>query len=257
MAYAISRGGSDWREFFVKEIESGDQLEDHLEWIKFSGISWYKDGFFYTRYPQPEEGDELKGANMNARIYYHRIGTPQSEDLLIHQDEAHPEWGFGLSVTEDENYMVLTVTESTSGNAIAFRKSGLGETAFTWLDKDFDNDFTLVGSKDQMLYLLTNYQAPRYKLIGIDVSKPDPANWLDIIPEHGKQVLESVNLAGGKFIATYVKDAYHVASVYELDGSPLHEVSLPGIGSLGGFSTKTQKDSMWHRRCLIPRRSHD
>jgi prolyl oligopeptidase len=246
MAYGIFRGGSDWREFFVKEIESGKLLADHLEWIKFSGISWYKDGFFYTRYARPEEGDELKAANINARIFYHRIGTPQSEDLLIHKDETHPEWGFGLSVTEDEAFMVLTVTESTSGNAIAFRKAGTGETAFTWLDRDFDNVYSLVGSKGQMLYVLTNYKAPRYKLIGIDVSNPDPAYWLDILPEHEENVLESVNLAGGKIIATYVKDAYHEAAVYEIDGSPLHEVSLPGIGSLGGFSTKMEDNTAFY-----------
>jgi len=246
MAYGISRGGSDWREFYVKEIESGNLLEDHLEWIKFSGISWFKDGFFYTRYARPEEGDELKAANMNARIYYHRIGTPQSEDQLIHKDEANPEWGFGLSVTEDEEFMVLTVTESTSGNAIAFRKAGTGENPFTWLDRDFDNDYSLVGSRDNMLYILTNHKAPRYKLIGIDAANPDPENWVDILPEHKGNVLESVNLAGGKIIATYVQDAYHKAAVYELDGSPLHEVSLPGIGSLGGFSTKMEDNTAFY-----------
>jgi prolyl oligopeptidase len=246
MAYGISRGGSDWREFYVKDVESGKQLDDHLEWIKFSGISWFKDGFFYTRYPKPEEGDELKAANMNASIYYHSIGNPQSQDLLIHQDETHPEWGFGMSVTEDEKYMVLTVTESTSGNAIAFKKAGMDETPFTWLDRDFDNDYSLVGSQGQLLFVLTNHKAPRYKLIAIDVANPDPSNWMDIVPEHKENVLESATLAGGKIICTYVQDAYHTAAVYELDGSMLHEVSLPGIGSLGGFSSKMEDNTAFY-----------
>jgi prolyl oligopeptidase len=125
LAYGISKGGSDWQEFFVRDVETREDLSDHLNWIKFSGMSWYKDGFFYTRYATPEAGEELKAANMNAKVYYHRVGTDQTEDLLIHQDESHPEWGFGVGVTEDEKYMYLTVTESTSGNAIAFKKAGL------------------------------------------------------------------------------------------------------------------------------------
>ncbi|MEN8201873.1 MAG: prolyl oligopeptidase family serine peptidase [Bacteroidota bacterium] len=246
MAYGISRGGSDWHEFYVKEIESNMQLEDHLEWIKFSGISWFKDGFFYTRYARPEEGDELKAANMNARIYYHRIGTGQSEDRLIHKDEANPGWGFGMTVSDDEKFMVLTVTQSTSGNAIAFRKSGIDETPFTWLDRDFDNDYKLVGNQGNMLYILTNHNAPRYKLIGVDVSKPAPENWMDILPEHDKNVLESVKLAGGKIIATYLQDAYHIASVYELDGSMLHDISLPGIGSLDDFNSSLEDNTAFY-----------
>ncbi len=245
MAYAISKGGSDWREFFVKDVESGEDLEDYLKWIKFSGMSWYKDGFFYTRYATPEEGDELKAANLNAKVYYHRIGTEQSEDLLIHQDEANPEWGFGLGVTEDEAYMFLTVTESTSGNAIAFKKAGLNDEPFTWLDKDFDDDYTPVGNKDNMLYVLTNNNAPLYRLIGIDLNNPSPENWVDIIPEQA-DVLESATLAGGKIIATFIQDAKNAAYVYNLDGTLLHEVSVPGIGSLGGFSGKMEDNTAFY-----------
>jgi prolyl oligopeptidase len=245
MAYAISKGGSDWREFFVRDVESREDLEDHLKWIKFSGMSWYKDGFFYTRYPTPKEGDELKAANLNAKVYYHRIGTEQSEDLLIHQDEANPEWGFGLGVTEDEKYMYLTVTESTSGNALAFKKAGLNEEPFTWLDKDFEDDYMPVGNKDNMLYVLTNNQAPLYRLIGIDLNNPSEENWVDIIPEQ-ENVLESATLAGGRIIATYIQDAKNEAYVYALDGTLLHQVALPGIGSLGGFSGKMKDNTAFY-----------
>ena len=246
MVYAISKGGSDWREFYVKDMESGDDLPDYLKWIKFSGMSWYKDGFFYTRYATPKAGDELKAANINAKAYYHRVGTEQSEDLLIHQDEANPEWGFGVGVSEDEKYMFLTVTESTSGNAIAFKKAGLDELPFTWLDKDFDDSYFPIGNKENMLYVLTNNEAPLYRLVGIDLNNPSRENWVDIIPEHGKNVLESATLAGGKIIATYIQDAYNAAYVYKLDGSMLHEVSLPGIGSLGGFSGKMKDKTAFY-----------
>jgi len=245
MAYAISKGGSDWREFHVKDVESGQDLDDHLQWIKFSGMSWYKDGFFYTRYATPEEGDELKAANVNAKVYYHRVGTEQNEDLLIHKDDANPEWGFGVGVTEDEEYMYLTVTESTSGNAIAFKKAGLDNTPFTWLDQDFDDDYTPIGNHENILYVLTNNEAPLYRLVGIDLNNPDRENWVDVIPEQGN-VLESATLAGGKIIATYIQDAKNAAYVFNLDGSMLHEVALPGIGSLGGFSGKMDDNTAFY-----------
>ena len=101
-AYGISRGGSDWQEFFVRDIGTGEDLKDHLQWIKFSGIAWMGNGFFYTRYDRPAEGDELKGENKNAKIFYHRVATPQEEDILVYRDEAHPDWGFSLDVTEEE-----------------------------------------------------------------------------------------------------------------------------------------------------------
>ena len=244
-AYGISRGGSDWREFFIKDVETGMDLEDHLEWIKFSGISWYKDGFFYTRYATPETGDELKAANINAKVYYHRVGTKQSDDLLIHKDESNPEWGFRLGVTEDEQYIFLGVEESTSGNALAFRKAGIDDTPFTWIDKDFDDDYYPIGNHGNMLFVLTNNEAPLYRLVGIDLKNPERENWVDIIPEQGN-VMESATLAGGKIVASYIQDAYNTAYIYNLDGSILHEVTLPGIGSLGGFSGKMKDNTAFY-----------
>jgi len=237
-AYGISRGGSDWKEFFVRDIETGKDLDDHIEWIKFSGISWYREGFFYSRYDAPGEGDELKAENKNSKVFYHRVGTPQSEDILIHKNDKEPDWGYSLNVTEDEQYMILYVTESTSGNALAFSKAGLEESSFTWLDKDFDNDYVVVGNEGSVLFVLTNLEAPKYKLVGIDLNNPARENWADVLPEHGKNVLESVSLAGGKIIATYIQDAYNMASAHQLDGTLLHEVTLPGIGSIEGIEGK-------------------
>ena len=239
-AYGISKGGSDWREFYVKEVENGEDLGDHIQWIKNSGISWYRDGFYYTRYDTPAKGDELKGENKNAKVYYHRLGTPQSEDILIYQDPAHPDRSFNLGVTEDEAYVLLMGYESTSGNSLAFKKAGLDDTPYAWLDEDFDDDYVPIGNHGNMLYVLTNSDAPLYRLVGINLDHPERENWIDIIPEDQKNVLESATLAGGKIIATFIQDAYNNARVYNLDGTMLHEVSLPGIGSLGGFSGKIE-----------------
>lgn len=238
VAYAISRGGSDWREIKVREVETGRDLEDHLYWVKFSGISWYKDGFFYTRYEEPEQGDELMAENRNARVYYHRVGTSQEEDLLVYKDELHPDRGFGIAATEDEQYFIMLVTESTSGNALAFKKAGLDNEPFAWLDEDFDHNLIPIGNKDHMLYVLTDFQAPRYRLVGIDLNRPEQENWVDVIPQHETNVLESAVLSGNRIIATFLKDAYNVATVHDLEGAFLHEVSLPGIGSVEGFHAR-------------------
>ena len=246
VAYAISRGGSDWREILVRDIESSKDLDDHVQWVKFSSISWYKDGFFYTRYEQPEEGDELKAANMNAMIYYHKLGTGQDQDLLIHKDPEHPERGFGMGVSEDEKYMFLTASQSTSGNSLAFKKAGLDKKAFTWIDEDFDDDYIPIGNKGNTVFVLTNNEASNFRLVAIDLANTAPENWKDVIPESEKQVLEGATLAGGKIIATFLKDAYNQAKVYELDGTLLHEVSLPGIGSVGGFTAKMKDNTAYY-----------
>lgn len=246
VAYGISKGGSDWREFFVKEIATGNDLGDHIEWIKNSGVSWYKRGFFYTRYDTPAMGDELKGENKNAKIFYHALGTLQPDDRLVHKDEANPDRSFYMTVTEDEQYMMLMGYESTSGNSLAFKKAGLDDLPFTWLDEDFDDNYSPVGNNGDMLFVLTDNDAPRYRLVGIDLNNPAREHWVDIIPEHEKNVLESATLAGEKIIAQYIQDAYNSASVYELDGSLLHEVALPGIGSLGGFRGKMKDKTAFY-----------
>jgi len=237
--YGISRAGSDWNEFFIKDIESGEDLEDHLKWIKFSDMSWYNNGFFYSKYDEPKEGDELSAANTNNKVFYHTVGTQQSDDKLIYKDPKHPNRGFGASVTDDENYIIITATESTSGNAFGFKKAKINNKPFNWLVETFNQDYSPIGNIDNILYVLTNRNAPMYKLVAIDLNNPAPENWTDIIPEKD-QVLESCSLAGGHLIATYLKDAYNVTEVLNLDGSLKHKVEFPGIGSVGGFRGKTE-----------------
>ncbi len=235
LGYGISRGGSDWSEFYVRDIKTGKDLSDHLKWIKFSGIAWYKNGFYYTRYPEPAEGDELKGTNENSKIYYHQVGTAQSEDVLIYEDKNHPEWGFGAQVTDDNEFLIIYVTESTSGNALYYKRLGVEKAPVVKVIEGFDNDFSLIDHQKGMFLVLTNSKAPKYKLISIDVDNYESDYWNDIIPESNRDVLMSASVLDNRIVTKYQKDAHSEILVFESDGSFLHNVKLPGLGSVSGF----------------------
>ena len=240
LGYGISRGGSDWKEFFIKDIETGKDLDDHLKWIKFSGIAWYKNGFFYTRYPEPSAGEELKGANTNAKVYYHKAGTPQSEDILIYEDKKHPGWGFYAQVTDDNEYLIITAMESTSGNALYFKRLNVKNAPVVKVVQNFENNFWVIDHQNGNLLVLTNCEAPKYKLIKIDVNNYDPVHWRDVIPESDKNVLKGVSVAGHRLIANYQKDAHTQILVFGYDGTFMHELKLPALGTASGFSGKKE-----------------
>ncbi len=237
LGYGISRGGSDWREFFVKDIETGKLLDDHLQWIKFSGIAWYKDGFFYNRYPTPEKGDELKGQNTNSQIFYHKVGTPQSEDVLIYEDPQNPAWGFSASVTEDEKFLIIGVTESTSGNALYF-KNLEKDSPVVKVINTFDKDYSVVDHINGKLWVYTNDGAAKYQVMEVDINNPERANWTSLIPEDENNVLEYITLTGGKIFANYQQDAHSAVKVYTPAGKYLYDVELPSIGTVSGFGGK-------------------
>ncbi len=235
IGYGISRGGSDWNEFFVRDIATKKDLKDHLKWIKFSGIAWYKDGFFYTRYPEPKEGNELKGANLNSKIYYHKVGTPQSEDKLIFEDKDHPERGFYAQVTDDDEFLVIYANESTSGNALYYKRLGVKNASVVKIIEDFENDYHVIGHFNGKFYVHTNKEAPKYKLLCVDVDAYHFDHWKDVIPESNKDVLMGVSVIGDKLIANYQKDAHSEIMVFSQTGIFLHDVKLPGPGSVSGF----------------------
>ena len=238
LGYGISRGGSDWQEFYIKDIETKKDLKESLKWIKFSGIAWYKDGFFYSRYPEPAKGDELKAANLNAKIYYHKVGTPQSEDELIYEDKEHPGWGFGAQVTDDNEYLIIYVTESTSGNALYYKRLGVKNSPIVKIVDNFDNDYSVIDHLNGKFIVRTNNEAPKYKLISIDVEDHDFKHWKDIIPESDKDVLMSVSIMDNKIITNYQHDAHSQVMVFDINGSYLHDVKLPGLGTVSGFSAE-------------------
>lgn len=241
-AYSISKAGSDWSEINVKETKTGNVLSDKIEWVKFSGISWKGNGFYYSRYDQPAQGKELSLKNEYHKVYYHKIGDPQSSDVLVYENPAYPLRNYSAGTTEDEQYLVLHETETTSGNSLYIKDLGQPDSKFIKIAEGFRFDYNVVHNVGNIFYILTNDGAPRNRLVAINLSNPSPDNWRVIIPEKN-EVLQSVQIAGGKFVVEYMKDATSKAYVYNLDGSLVHEINLPGIGTLAGFSSK-EKESL-------------
>lgn len=234
MAYGISKAGSDWVEINVMDLATQELLEDKVEWVKFSGINWYKDGFYYSSYDAPTEGSDYSGKNEFHKVKYHKLGTDQSEDKLIYQDKENAQRNAGAGVTKDEEYIYITTSESTNGNSLMVKKAGTNDS-FTKLVDNFDTDNYIVEHLGNGQFLVnTNYNAPNNKIVKVDVNKPDQENWVDFIPEKD-YVLRGVSIAGGKIIANYMKNVQTKLEVYDMNGEYLHDIDLPGIG-IAGFS---------------------
>lgn len=236
LGYGISRGGSDWSEIYVMEIDTRKNLKDHIEWVKFSGISWKDDGFFYSSYGEPEEGDELSGQNRFHKVYYHKLGDPQSNDKLIYGDDNNPLRNFYAYLTEDEKYLILTATESTSGNALyAAKLNGLENIKFHELASGFDNDYSVVDNIGEQLLMITNYDAPNQRLVSTKYDNNDPSKWIQIVAEK-EGVLQGVSMVSDLLLVRYIKDASSKAYFHKHDGTFVREFKLPGIGTLSGFN---------------------
>ncbi|HZK06957.1 MAG TPA: prolyl oligopeptidase family serine peptidase [Bacteroidales bacterium] len=244
LAYAIARGGSDWNEIKVMEIDSRNQLDDHLKWVKFSGMAWKGDGFYYSRYDAPK-GSELSGKNEFHKVYFHKVGEPQSKDVLIYEDPAYPLRNYSAGVTDDEDFLLLYHTESTSGNALYFKDLRKPGKDFTSIVTGFDNDFAVVDDYNGKFLVRTNYNAPKYQLLLIDPALPQPENWATLIPEK-EEVLEGVTLVGGKIVAQYLKDAYSQAFIYDMWGNLIRALDIPGIGTLAGFNGKKDENTAFY-----------
>ena len=241
LAYLIARSGSDWNEVFVKDIATGKDVSDHLKWIKFSGVSWYKNGFYYAAYDAPEAGTELSNTNEFHKVYYHKLGNKQAEDELIYQDSNFPKRLYGVSVTDDEKYLILSAMSASQGNALYFKEVGNKNDDFKMITDELNFEHHIIDNVNGSLLMYTNNGAPKYRLVSVDVKKPSKENWKNVIAEK-ENVLSSVKLAGGKLVATYMKDAYSKIEILNMDGSFDYEFELPGIGTAGAFSGK--KDEM-------------
>lgn len=239
LAYFVSEGGSDWRTGYVKDMQTGKLLEDKIQWAKFSGLSWQGDGFYYSRYPEPEEGDELSAANEYHAVYYHKLGTPQADDKLIYVDKEHPQRNVYAGTTEDERFTMLSNSESTSGNALSVIDQKTG--AKTDLITDFENDYNVVDNEGDQLLLLTNDDAPKNRVVKVDLKNPSKGNWVDFIPE-SDDPLRGVSIVGGKIFATYMHDASSLVKVFDKEGKYLQDLELPGIGSTGGVRGKKEDE---------------
>ncbi|MDD4142891.1 MAG: prolyl oligopeptidase family serine peptidase, partial [Bacteroidales bacterium] len=236
LIYSISREGSDWNEFLFMDIDSRENLEDHLKWIKFSNIEPYNDGVIYSRFPEPKEGDMLKGTNENGMVYFHKLGTPQTEDILLYSEPQNPLRSFNIYVSDDEQYMFLYSSESTSGNALAFKKTG--DKNFIPIITECENDYSVIDVVNGKFYIYTNYLAPNYRVVEVDPESYDVSQWRDIIPEKD-YVLKSCAIFGDKFLAGYLKDAHSLVQFYDLEGKYLYDLEA-GIGTIGGFGGKRE-----------------
>ncbi len=232
-AYSIARSGSDWNEIFVKSIADGKQLDDHLKWVKFSSMSWRGDGFYYSRYPEPVEGKKLSGKNQYHKIYFHKIGRKQAADKLIFENTEQPQRTYYAQTTKDESFVLIYESVSTSGNALYVQAPGTSK--FIPLARGFENEYRVIDNIGSKLLVMTNREAPKWRLMLIDPKRPAYKNWQTVLPER-KDVLKSISLAGDKIIAHYMQDVKSVAYVYDLAGKNEQVLELPGIGTLTSFS---------------------
>jgi prolyl oligopeptidase len=236
LAYSLSASGSDWQEWKVRDVETSKDLSDDLKWVKFSGASWTRDGkgFFYSRYDEPKS-DALKGTNYFQKIYYHKLGTPQSEDVLVYERPDQKDWLFEGEVTEDGNYLIITVFQGTDVKSrIYYKDLKAKDSAVVKLLDDFDAAYRFVGNEGPRFFFQTDLQAPRSKVIEVNVTKPERDNWKVIVPE-GKETLQTTTFVNNKFVANYLKDAYTQVKVYDTAGKLVNEVAFPGIGAAEGF----------------------
>ncbi|MFQ5845067.1 MAG: prolyl oligopeptidase family protein [Planctomycetota bacterium] len=237
MAYGLSSAGSDWQEWKVRDVDEGVDLADRLEWVKFSGASWTPDGkgFFYSRYDEPAGGARMTGVNYFQKLYYHRVGTPQSEDRLIYERKDHKEWGFGGIVTEDGRYLVIHVSQGTDPkNRVFYKELGARDAPVVALLDDFDAAYDFVGNDGPVFWFHTDLNAPRGRLIAIDVRSPSRDRWVEIIPQR-REVLRQASVINDMFVASYLKDAHSQVRIHRLDGTFVREVRFPGLGTASGF----------------------
>lgn len=240
LAYGISASGSDWMEWKVRRVATGEDLPDHLRWVKFSGASWTRDGkgFFYSRYDEPNEATRLEAVNYYQKLYFHRLGTPQAEDVLVYERPDEKEWGFSGEVSEDGDYLIISVWQGTDRRNRVFYKDLTAEKGnVVELVSQLEAAYTFIGNEGPLFWFLTDLKAPRGRIIAVDVRRPGREAWKEIVPQ-ARETLGEVSLVGGRFIASYLKDARTQVKVFHTGGEFERELALPGIGTAGGFTGK-------------------
>lgn len=243
LAYGISKSGSDWQEWLVRDIDTQQDLNDRIEWVKFSGASWdhQNAGFYYSRYDQPDEKTKLEAVNYYQKLYYHRLGTSQSEDKLIYERPDQKEWGFSGDVTEDGRYLIISVWKGTDRrNLLFYRDLTAANAPVVELISEFEASFSVFDNDGSTFWVETDLDAPRSRVVKIDLTQPDRANWQEIIPE-AAETLQGVNLLNHQLVANYLKDARSQIKLFSLSGELIKEIELPGVGSAGGFGGKREE----------------
>lgn len=247
-AYQISASGSDWREIRVRDVVTAQDLPDRVQWVKFSGIAWKKDGsgFFYSRYEAPKESEKLTRVNEFQKLYFHRVGTEQSQDVLIYERKDHPKWGIGGSVTEDGRYLVITLSEGTDPkNRVFYQDLTQPTSAVVELLTEFDASYDFAGNDGPVFWFRTDLGAPRGRLIAIDTRRPARGDWREVVAQ-AEATLTQVGVTGERLVLEYLKDARSQVKLYRLDGTFEREVVLPGIGSAAGFGGKREETETFY-----------
>ncbi|PHX54056.1 S9 family peptidase [Tychonema bourrellyi FEM_GT703] len=268
MAYGLSTSGSDWQEWKIRDIETGADLSDHLKWVKFSGAAWTHDGqgFFYSRYDEPNEKSKHEDVNYYQKLFYHRLGTAQSEDVLIYDRPDQKEWGFSGGVTEDGKYLIISVWQGTeTKNLIFYKDLTAPESAVVELISEFEAEYNLIDNEGSVFWFQTDLNAPLGRVIAIDINNPPPSSlagdetppsppltkggiqggFTEIIPE-AAETLGGIGILNNQFVTSYLKDAYTQLKIFNLDGSFVRQIALPGIGSAGGFGGKRHETETFY-----------
>lgn len=240
--YGISKAGSDWTELFVYDVENEKKLDDHIKWVKFSGISFYKNGFFYSSYGIPEKGKELSVKNEYHKVYYHKLGTKQEEDELIYEDKTKPLRNFYVYTTYDDKYLILSCSEGTSGNLLLIKDLSKTNSKFTPLTGDFKTDNSVIDHINGKLLMLTNYNSPNKKIVAVTPGQPKHDSWIEIIPET-KLPINSASIIGNKLFVQYMNDVKSEVLVYELDGKTFGKLPSPGNGLIGGIAGERKSET--------------
>lgn len=244
MGYLLANAGSDWQEIKVMDMKTREIMTDHIKWVKFSGVSWRGDGFFYSSYDPPAEGEELSDVNEYHKVYYHKLGDAQKDDLLVYENKDYPRRNYYVYTTDDERFLILNEVESTSGNALYFKDLSKKRSEFIKLADGFDQDYGVIGNVDHKLYIKTNADAPKGMVYSVDTRKLDNGKTTIIAEE--ENVLESAMIVGDRIITAYMKDATDKAYINTLEGELIAELELPGIGTIGGFTGKPHEKEAFY-----------
>lgn len=245
VAYSISRNGSDWEEYFILDAATGELLPDHIEWVKFSDVGWNGDGFFYSAYPRPEEGKEFSNANEYHNIYYHKLGTPQSDDILVFKDRENPLHFHSAEISDNGRYLFVATSGEGIGNALKMKDLSKENSEWIEIEETQNSEVYPLEVIDDKIYIYTSKNAPKNKLVVVDAANPVQENWKDLLPE-SDGVLTAVHFAGDNMIAVYDKDASQHAYLYDRNGNMLKEIEFPTFGTVG-FSTDKDQQEVFYR----------
>ncbi len=248
LAYGLAVKGSDWQTWYVRDVTTCNDLKDRIEWVKFSGASWDTncEGFFYSRYDEPPEGKLFTGTNYNQKLYYHKLGTNQADDRLVYERPDHKEWGFYGSVTDDGEYLVIYVTRgSDPKNQIFYAKLDDPDWKVNELITGFDADYSFTGNDGATFRFRTDRDAPRYRVVAVDLDKPKPEDWREVIPQRD-ELLDDVSEVGKRLFASYLQDAHSRVEMFDASGKSIGPLDLPGLGTSFGFGGRDESTETFY-----------